>query len=323
MTLAKAFKDLGYDVFVVGRGVQNAQLLDPSFGDLHVVEIVFPSLRSEIEFIELKQPDLVIADGYEFTADFFSFLSERKIRFGVIDDNFETRAEKPLFVLNQNPIAKRGMYPQEWADTTFLLGLEFALIRQAILERGRGLSSSHGNDVLLAIGGTDSLGVAPLFAESLHHLGFSVAIPENQTTLSSKPLNQTGLVNERTHAFSPADYPAYLSAARFAVLGGGSSLYEALALEVPTIAVVVADNQVASAQLLSDRGLLVGLVDIREDDSRALLEFERAVKRLASEGPKSLPSGLDLSAGKLRAVEAICGLLPKVTQVFHSPLSRP
>lgn len=311
LTLATALKESGREVLVVGRGVRNAQLLDASFSDLQVVEIIFPNLSAETEFIGSKQPDLVIVDGYEFTADFFSFLHEQRIPFGVIDDNFETRAEKPLFLLNQNPIATRDLYPKDWDETTFLLGLEFALIRQAIIETSREPRLSQRNDVLVAIGGTDSLGVTPQLAESLHRSGLSVAIPENQLTALAKSVNQPGLGHHLTHVFSPSDYPTYLAAAKFSVLGGGSSVYEALALDVPTIAVVVADNQISSAQLLSDRGLLAGLVDMRKNSSRAISEFEHIVKRLMSEDLGKRASGLDLSTGKLRAVKEILGLIPK------------
>ena len=309
LTLATALKESGVEVLLAGDGARNAQLLDPSFSHVQVADINFPGLDPEVRFIDSWCPDLVIADGYAFTAGFFSLLRERKIPFGVIDDNFETQAERPLFLLNQNPIANRDMYPKDWTETTFLLGLEFALIRQAILEKGSASNCPRGNMVLLTIGGTDSLGVAPLLAESLHRLGLPIAIPGNQVADQAKLIKQTGMVSQRTLVFSPSDYPAHLSAAKFAVLGGGSSLYEALALEIPTIAVVVAENQMPSARLLRDRGHLVGLVDMQIDKSESLLEFEHMVKRLVSDGPKSLPSGLDLTTGKIRAVEEISRLL--------------
>jgi len=67
-----------------------------------------------------------------------------------------------------------------------------------------------------------------------------------------------------------SQYVASLAKADIAVLAAGSSLWEAAALGVPTLALIVADNQVVSAQS-SMKFWLNGLIDCRDSFNGPLI----------------------------------------------------
>jgi UDP-2,4-diacetamido-2,4,6-trideoxy-beta-L-altropyranose hydrolase len=73
-----------------------------------------------------------------------------------------------------------------------------------------------------------------------------------------------------------ADYIKELASSSLAILAAGSSLWEAAALGVPSIGLIVADNQMNAAQAFLNNGLL-DVIDCREG-----AQFEQIVESVAA-----------------------------------------
>lgn len=262
MALAAQLQRDRFDVVLVGSGLEKAQQSALSFSSLRVEDSDFETLDDEMAAIEKWGPEIVVFDGYQFRPELFEMVRRQGMLIGVLDDNGETQARKPDFLINQNPTAVRKLYPSDWSDTRFFLGLEYVLFRDEFTKRTWRTINPSAKTVLVAIGGTDSLGIAPTIVNRFMTFNLLICSPNTQfEALNVMGKNST---SSRLDLFPPHEYPMRLADASFAILGGGSSLYEAIFFGIPTIATVVADNQINIAKSLVDLGLIYSYVDFRE-----------------------------------------------------------
>jgi spore coat polysaccharide biosynthesis predicted glycosyltransferase SpsG len=201
-------------------------------------------------------PDLIVIDGYDFGPAFFDFLDATGIPYVVIDDNAESIAPGALLTINQNPHAHLDLYPG-LPKSRILLGSTYSLIRSEV----RCIRDAPRRDnilqsrVLVSVGGTD-----------IRNLNYSIAEAISQTLQATIEVSHPNPPPGTTKA--PRDIAQSLGNANVAVIGAGSTLWEACFLGTPTVAVVVADNQVAASY--AARSLRVcELVDFRENKSLA------------------------------------------------------
>ena len=262
MALATQLQQDGVDVGLVGSGLKKAQQSALSFFSLPVEESDFETVDDDLVAIEKWAPDLVIFDGYHFRAELFERVRSQGMLVGVIDDNGETQAGQADFLINQNPTADRNLYPSDWAKTRFFLGLEYVLLRDEFTNRTSPTTNPLAKTVLVTIGGTDSLGIAPKIVNSLMNLDLQIWSPNTQ--IEPTHVAELNLTSSQLELFDPLEYPVRLANASFAILGGGSSLYEAVFCGVPTMALIVADNQIEIARSLVNLGLISNYVDFRQ-----------------------------------------------------------
>ncbi len=189
------------------------------------------------------EPDLVVVDGYQFDASFYVELGDRGCRYAVIDDNGETSARDPVLVLNQNPHAAASTYAH-LPSSRLLLGLEFALLRRAIRDiEAEGGGAEHRARVLVSIGGSDPLGLTVPVVTELAHLDVDLRVAIGPSNPCGDEIRKSVQDLKCAVAIDPATYVAELAGCDLAVIGAGSTSWEAAYLGVPTVGLVVADNQ--------------------------------------------------------------------------------
>ena len=235
------------------------------------------------------EPDLVIADGYIFSSEFFRVLEEKGISSVVIDDNGLLAPASSQLIVNPNIHARELLYP-EIPSERLLLGTRYALIRHEVLalrsasSGNRGPSEGNLPRILVAIGGTDLGGASASVAASLACAGDLLV-----TTASS--------VVPPGVARSAPDIAEELGASTVAVIGGGSTIWEACFLGIPAVAVIVADNQVAGATLAGANGV-VEVIDSREGvDVERVASLVRELVRSPAQRQRMSTAGRQLVDG--------------------------
>jgi len=224
------------------------------------MSIVTPREFNDAATVIGLRPDLVVVDGYHFTADFFAALDHHDIRYAVIDDNGDTPARGPVAVVNQNPHAISAMYDQLDGHPVLLLGVRFAMIRREIVEVARCSPARRQRTIFVAFGGSDPRRLTRPVAVQLASAGFTVRVavgpahPERATLVSK--LNEDPGVTMT----DPADYVTELATASGAVLAAGSSLLEAACLDTSVLAVIVSENQRLLATAALDQGFACGVL---------------------------------------------------------------
>lgn len=263
LSLGEALLDEGFGVELVSFELApSLQSLATSCG-VEVVELsCAPRSSEDAQFLLQRNADIVLVDGYEFSREFFVALEASNTMFAVIDDNAETKAQSPSAVVNQNPHASASMYAHLQGNPKLLLGLQYAMVRKEVREVAAMNLPSREGEVFVAMGGADFLGLTAPIVEALAETGLQIRVAvghaNTQRAHIQKLADQLGNVT----LIEQQDYVSSLASAHIAVLAAGSSLWEACAVGTPSIGLVVADNQFASANAAKKLGF-TRVVDCR------------------------------------------------------------
>lgn len=263
LSLGEALLDEGFGVELVSFELApSLQSLATSCG-VELVELACaPRSSEDAQFVLQRNANIVVVDGYEFSREFFAVLEASSTPFAVVDDNAETNAQTPSAVINQNPHASASMYAQLQGNPKLLFGLQYAMVRKEVREVAAMNLSSREGEVFVAMGGADFLGLTAPIVEALAETGLQIRVAVGHTNTQRVHIQKLADQLWNVTLIEQQDYVSSLASAHVAVLAAGSSLWEACAVGTPSIGLVVADNQFASANAAKKLGF-TRVVDCR------------------------------------------------------------
>lgn len=198
---------------------------------------------------ERTAADLIVMDGYQFCSDFQSAVSAPGRRLMVIDDNGELAPYRADVILNHNPYAERSAYSKGAsgaAGATCLVGAPYTMLRPeftAYADWAR--ETGDVSRLLVAVGGTDATGITARVISALEDISETNL---DVTVAAQAPDDAPGTTNHK-YAFGPiTDMAAAMAEADAAVIGAGSTLWEAAYMGLPSVALIVADNQAKAGE---------------------------------------------------------------------------
>ena len=255
LSLGEALIDEGFGVELVSFELApSLQSLAISCG-IEVVELsCAPRSSEDAQFVLTRNADTVVVDGYEFSREFFAALELSDTPFAVIDDNAETNAKSPNAVINQNPHASAPMYAHLHGNPKLLLGLQYAMVRKEVREVAAMNLPTHEGEVFVAMGGADFLGLTAPIVEALVETGLQIRVAVGHANTQRERIQKLADQHGHVTLIEQHEYVSSLASAHVAVLAAGSSLWEACAVGTPSIGLVVADNQIASANAAAKLG---------------------------------------------------------------------
>jgi UDP-2,4-diacetamido-2,4,6-trideoxy-beta-L-altropyranose hydrolase len=254
---------------------------------------------------------IAVLDGYSFGASEQATLSGAGIRVLTIDDYGHASDYPVRWVLNQNAYATPEMYGRTNHNSKLLLGPAYALLRdefspwigwkRAIPDRAR--------KILITIGGSDPDNASEQILQSLALLKSS---PEDSPG-DSEAILVVGSGNPHLPSLQAAvdlcpvpvrvmrnvqNMPALMAWADLAIAGAGVTSYELCYMGLPSMLLIVAENQRRTAERLSELGMAVNAGTSREfragwfaGELRALMESSE--RRAAMSGcARELVDGL-------------------------------
>lgn len=302
-TLCAELRAHGHQVTVVTREMSEVPRSRFESAGVNVVDLGSEPVFAVIAGLD---PDVVIVDGYHLVDEVLA-ISDAGFPLMLIDDNYELPAERAVLVLNQNPHATLVQYPP--AEGRYLLGPSYALIRSDVVSLARAGTHPVAGRVLVALGGTDPAGLTLPIVNSLSAVAGVVPVVAfgdgHPDFAAMSRLCAAGVAIRASSDLGDA-----FDSAQLAIAGAGSMLWELALLGIPTIAVVVADNQVQSAaEVAKQHAALV--VDAREcsaledvaETAIALLRAPNRLRQLTAAG-RALVDGQ--GPGRVvRAIEAL------------------
>ena len=294
LSLGEALLDEGFGVELVSFELTpSLQSLATSCG----IEVVEPSCAprssEDAQFVLERNAAIVVVDGYEFSREFFAALEISDTPFAVIDDNAETNALSPNAVINQNPHASASMYEHMQGNPKLLLGLQYAMVRKEVCEVAALHLPTREGEVFVAMGGADFLGLTAPIVEALAETGLQIRVAVGHANTQREHVQKLADQHGHVTLIEQREYVSSLASAHVAVLAAGSSLWEACAVGTPSIGLVVADNQVASANAAAKLGFT------RAIDCRKSFSVEAAQREIEAciLGGTSAMRGAALSIG--------------------------
>ena len=199
----------------------------------------------------------IVADSYNFGSDYQCAIHAAGIRLLFIDDNGHAGEYAADLVLNQNLASDETLYARREPHTRLLLGPRYALLREEFLrwQDWHREIPEVARKVLVTLGGSDPDNVTACVVEALRGLNVEMRIIVGGSNphfdlLSSAVSPPSSVIRDATNM------PELMAWADVAITAGGSTCWELAFMGLPSVVMVLADNQAASAQRLHDVGVV-------------------------------------------------------------------
>jgi UDP-2,4-diacetamido-2,4,6-trideoxy-beta-L-altropyranose hydrolase len=292
----------------------------------------------------------VVADGYEFGAEYQATLKSRDLKVLFIDDNGHAGHYSADLVLNQNVYANEALYQSRESSTKILLSPRYALLRREFAAwRGwkREIPAS-ARKVLVTMGGSDPDNVTqcvvrailaePSLKATVVVGGSNLHLPQLQELIAGAQQNVQLVENVRNMS-------ELMAKSDVAISGAGTTSLEMCFLGLPALLIVLAENQRPAAEELDRRGVAINLGEgeeiqpstlspyltclVNSQDTRKAMS-ERGRELVDGRGAERVVRALRTNALQIRrATTADCRLLwelandPAVRASAFSPASIP
>ncbi len=298
LSIAQAFKEKGVEPFMVVKG--DDSLLPLLVGVEHKVVDWIENKTMLEELAEDK--DIVVIDSYLAPKELYEF-AYKKAGLLVSIDDFRRIDYPGGIVVNGNIYAEELNYPNK-ENITYLLGTKYTPLRKPFWKVPNKEIREQVKEILITFGGNDPKGMTPRVLETL-----TGEFPD----LTKRVIIGKGFRNiEKIRAvadrntefiFSPGaeEMKELMLSADIAVSAGGQTLYELARVGVPTVAVVVAQNQVRNVLGWEKAGFVLNCPDVEGHCLRTL--FDATLRRERSLIGRELLDGL----GSLRVVKEAMG----------------
>ncbi|MBK4731005.1 UDP-2,4-diacetamido-2,4,6-trideoxy-beta-L-altropyranose hydrolase [Oxynema sp. CENA135] len=215
----------------------------------------------------------LVLDGYQFKTKYQKRIAEAGLNFLFLDDYGHGESYYANWILNQNIYANDSFYKQRSPDTQLLLGTRYALLRCEFWAwRGwRREIAPIARKILVTLGGGDRDNVTLKVIQALQHLDNSdldVAIVIGGSNPHYSSLEKAA----RSSKFSIrllqniTDMPELMAWADLGISAGGSTCWELAFMGLPSLTVILAENQRAIAETLAKEKIAINLGDYRELD---------------------------------------------------------
>ncbi|MEQ8384497.1 MAG: UDP-2,4-diacetamido-2,4,6-trideoxy-beta-L-altropyranose hydrolase [Coleofasciculus sp. A1-SPW-01] len=208
----------------------------------------------------------VVVDGYHFGAEYQRIIKNCGLRLLFIDDYGHAQLYWADLVLNQNIYAHEGLYPNRAPDTQLLLGTRYALLRGEFCQWQEWTRKilPVARKVLVTLGGSDPDNVTLKVIQGLQR----VDVPDLEAVVVVGGSNPHYEKLQAAVDASPfpislernvTNMPELIAWADVAISAGGSTTWELAFMGLPSLVLVLADNQRAIAEKLGDMGVAVNL----------------------------------------------------------------
>ncbi|MEH2349515.1 MAG: UDP-2,4-diacetamido-2,4,6-trideoxy-beta-L-altropyranose hydrolase [Nostoc sp.] len=208
----------------------------------------------------------VVVDGYHFGAKYQEIIKESELKLLFIDDYGHAKEHHADIVLNQNIHAYEGLYINRQPYTKLLLGTSYSLLRREFWQ-WRGWERSLpliAQKLLVTLGGADPDNVTLKVIEGLQQVevegleavvvvGGSNPHYEQVRSASQKSCFPIHLKRNVTNM------PELMAWADLAVTAGGSTCWELAFMGLPSLVLILAENQRVIAEKLEAMGVVVNL----------------------------------------------------------------
>ncbi len=227
------------------------------------------STKDAIETVKLAQnikADWIIVDGYHFRAKYQKVIKAAGLKLLFIDDYGHSDGYYADIVLNQNIYANKDLYSKKKLYTKLLLGTKYVLLRKEFQKwkNWKQKIKSNAKNIFITLGGSDQANATLKIIQALQfiklkNLEVIVAIGScnphyKELKLAIKDSNiPIELKKDVTNM------PELMAWADLGILGGGTTLWEAAFMGLPSLVLCLAKNQEENTRELARRGIIVSL----------------------------------------------------------------
>jgi UDP-2,4-diacetamido-2,4,6-trideoxy-beta-L-altropyranose hydrolase len=243
---------------------------------------------------ELKniKADLLITDSYDVDEKYFNETKKIFIKTGYIDD-LNKGYFNVDFIVNQNINAEEYKYKTN-EHTKLFLGPKYALLREEFRNPKEKNINEKVKSVLITVGGSDYYHITEKILKYVYDLEYNFHVVVGPAFDNIEELRKLEEINENIQLHFNANMCELMQKCDIAISSCGSTLYELSACRVPTLGIIVADNQQCFAEKMHYKGLINNLGWFND------LNEEKFIKNL-----KLLISNLDYRLGMVNSQKVV------------------
>ncbi len=296
LALAQAWKDSGGEV-VFATACSNDNLLGRLYDEgftVHKVENPYPhpqDWQTTREILEEYKGAWLVIDGYHFDSSYQRLVKESGHPLLAIDDYGHAGHYYADIVLNQNLHAESLTYSCE-PYTKLLLGTKYVLLRREFLKwRGwKRKTPEVARKVLVTMGGSDPENVTLKVINAINMVDFGpleVAVVVGPTNPHYEALERATRTSRHSIVLmrNVPDMPELMSWADVAIAAGGTTCWELAFMGLPTVLIVMAENQRLVAERMAEEGGAINLGWHRDLSSD---ETAKVMRDLLTDGRRRL-----------------------------------
>lgn len=216
-----------------------------------IKQLGFTALRIEqksgFSSLEKLKPVAIIIDDYQLSPLQHRQLAALDCYIVMLDDDMGHDIQYADLVINPSPNAQQAQYQKRAPEAIFCLGPKYTLLR-AEFSQINPIALSQRNNVLVVLGGSDikqlALPLCRLLLDNLPSVNISLLLGNDQHP-KMEMLNQLAEENDSLNILiNPPNVASVMACSSLALSGAGGTLGELASLGVPTLALVMADNQI-------------------------------------------------------------------------------
>ncbi len=293
LALARALRERGHDVVFVSTAVTNQTVRALEEGPFPVLPLDHADVTGEAAAVLLEQKwngigDIVVVDSYALGAPAEARFRRLANRIVVLDDLADREHDCDLIIdqtYGRTKDAYQGLIPDACLALT---GTRYALLRPEFAQARASATARRAqitpcNRILVTMGLTDVGAISERVVTAIagRHAAATIDVVVGRHAPSLPSLIQMRGATPGVEIHIDTDELCHLMVeADLAIGGAGSTMWERCCLGLPTVALVLADNQSYGAKALDAAGCCVAL------DARAGLkaDFAAAVEDLARDG---------------------------------------
>lgn len=271
-------------------------------------------LKNTINAIKTYRADVVITDSYTIDEHYLTEIKKIVPILVSIDDLGEFAFPSDI-VINQNIYAQDLDYHSSTGRPKFLLGSEYALLREEFSNPGKRKINEKVKNIFITLGGADPFNLTSKVLKILDKINqdFKITVVMgpffkniSEIKKSAKEINKKVELIYDSHKMSKI-----MLASDLAITGGGTTLYELATTGTPVLAFCLADNQHRNIREMAKAGTVIDIGWGNEWQGERLCNEINELMNNYSVRAKMSKLGQELVDGKgsLRASEIIIGNL--------------
>jgi UDP-2,4-diacetamido-2,4,6-trideoxy-beta-L-altropyranose hydrolase len=204
----------------------------------------------------------IVVDGYHFDVAYHRAIKTAGLRLLILDDYGHADRYLADLVLNQNVHAGPSLYRDREPHTRLLLGTRYAMLRREFWASRlwRRSIPPVARRLLVTLGGSDPDNVTRTLIEAI--AGLNVDGLQTTVLVGGSNPHQASLDAAVRGSSRPiriernvSNMPPWMQWADAAVTAAGGTLWELAFFALPSLTVILADNQEQAARWLADRGV--------------------------------------------------------------------
>ncbi|ENK1242695.1 UDP-2,4-diacetamido-2,4,6-trideoxy-beta-L-altropyranose hydrolase [Clostridium botulinum] len=214
------------------------------------------NILSELKHISA---DCLITDSYDVNEEYFNLTKYMFKVTGYIDD-MNLYYFNVDFIINQNIGAEEYFYKVN-KDTKLFLGTNYTMLREEFRKNHKKDIKKEVQNVMLTVGGSDQDGITNIIYDYVKDLGFKfhIVIGPSFKEENIEKLVKLKKLKDNINLYFNANMIEIMNKCDIAVSACGSTLYELAVCRIPTLGLIIADNQEKVAYKMNERGLIYNL----------------------------------------------------------------